>query len=141
MKTCSRCNLPKGPDSFNREAAKKDGLSSWCRQCVKDYRTENDASIDAVKGAYYQANKQSYRDRAADLRERTRKIILEAKDVPCEDCGVVYPSYVMDFDHRDPAQKRMSVPQAANYGVKALLVEIAKCDVVCANCHRERTFG
>jgi hypothetical protein len=46
----------------------------------------------------------------------------------------------MDFDHRDPALKLFNISE---YGVKCalavLIAEIAKCDVVCANCHRQRT--
>lgn len=73
---------------------------------------------------------------------RKRMIITGAKNVPCMDCGIRYPSYVMDFDHRDPSTKRFSIGrQVASYGIDALRAEIAKCDVVCANCHRIRTYA
>ena len=52
-----------------------------------------------------------------------------------------YPSYVMDFDHRDPEIKNRTVsalPRLNSW--KKLLEETAKCDVVCANCHRVCTF-
>lgn len=57
------------------------------------------------------------------------------------DCGVHYPSYVMDFDHRDPSTKKGGVGKFVSVGWKSLKEEIAKCDLVCANCHRERTWG
>jgi L-lysine 2,3-aminomutase len=58
------------------------------------------------------------------------------------DCGVSYPYYVMDFDHRDPAKKKDGVATLVKKGnVKRLLEEIDKCDVVCSNCHRERTHA
>ena len=71
-----------------------------------------------------------------------RAAVDAAKDVPCADCKKRYPPYVMDFDHRDPAQKSFPV----SHGMRGkpldqILAEIAKCDVVCANCHRERTWG
>lgn len=57
------------------------------------------------------------------------------------DCGVTYPWYVMDFDHRDGESKTDIVSRIANVGAaKRLREEIAKCDLVCANCHRVRTF-
>lgn len=69
-----------------------------------------------------------------------REIIREAKAVPCADCGQRYPYYVMDFDHRE--DKVIIVSKLPERGsVAKLLAEIAKCDVVCANCHRERTLG
>jgi hypothetical protein len=49
----------------------------------------------------------------------------------------------MDLDHREGRDKRIEVAQivALNWGKDRLLAEIEKCDVVCANCHRERTCG
>lgn len=67
-----------------------------------------------------------------------KKILATAKSVPCADCGNVYPPHVMDFDHlRD---KTLNVSHMVTYSIKRLTDEIAKCEVVCANCHRERTF-
>jgi hypothetical protein len=43
----------------------------------------------------------------------------------------------MDFDHRPGAKKRAVVSDLLNS--PRLLEEALKCDVVCANCHRERT--
>ena len=72
-----------------------------------------------------------------------RKLVDEASDVPCMDCGNRYPAYVMDFDHRDPATKRFKISNGVGqrYGVQTMLDEMAKCDVVCANCHRVRTHN
>lgn len=76
------------------------------------------------------------------LRYRTsnRAIIQAAKDRPCADCGIQYPYYVMQFDHRDAGEKEFNVGNIGpTAGRQKLLDEIAKCDVVCANCHAERT--
>ena len=55
------------------------------------------------------------------------------------DCGVQYPFYVMDFDHR--GDKLFNVGSGRGRSFDAVKAEAAKCDVVCANCHRERSFG
>lgn len=71
---------------------------------------------------------------------RNRALIQEAKNRPCTDCGVQYPYYVMEFDHLDAGTKEFNVSAGvtrASY--ERLLAEIAKCEVVCANCHAERT--
>ncbi|MGH2718466.1 MAG: hypothetical protein ACRDJU_07795, partial [Actinomycetota bacterium] len=61
--------------------------------------------------------------------------------VPCMDCGQIYPFFVMDFDHRDRSQKEALISEYVNRICKAPpLAEMAKCDVVCSNCHRIRTY-
>ena len=61
---------------------------------------------------------------------------------PCADCGGAYPPCAMDFDHRDPASKRSGVTRMiGRAGTTRILEEVAKCDIVCANCHRLRTFA
>lgn len=72
--------------------------------------------------------------------QRNKEIILRAKSRPCVDCNIQYNPWVMDLDHRDPQQKIFELSKQKACSVKRLLVEIAKCDVVCANCHRERTM-
>ena len=63
------------------------------------------------------------------------------RDVPCLDCGRRYPPFAMDFDHRDPSDKRYTVSRmVGRAGVGLIMAEVAKCDIVCANCHRARTF-
>ena len=72
-------------------------------------------------------------------RDKNYSIISAAKEVPCADCGISYPSYIMDFDHR--GDKTFSIGSSrTRVSAARLLAEIAKCDVVCANCHRARTY-
>lgn len=75
-------------------------------------------------------------------RKQLRKFIDSIKEShACEDCGNFYPAYVMDFDHVR-GQKSFSIGTAIGTGTlskDALRAEIAKCEIVCANCHRERT--
>jgi hypothetical protein len=47
----------------------------------------------------------------------------------------------MDFDHRDPSTKAKNVPRLIMGSIERMLAEAAKCDIVCANCHRLRTFN
>lgn len=91
---------------------------------------------------HYYANKDQYLQRNREKRERLREWVSEYKARPCADCGVQYPPYVMDFDHLDPTTKKDVVGRIIMMGSwKQLLAEVEKCDVVCANCHRERTHG
>jgi hypothetical protein len=72
-------------------------------------------------------------------KKQFRRQLAEIKETSgCFDCGIKDP-IVLDFDHvRD---KKYNVSQMIRDGFswKAIKNEIAKCEVVCANCHRVRT--
>lgn len=82
------------------------------------------------------------RNRAATKKcaDKKRIVIQAAKSAPCTDCSICYPYWVMDFDHVRGA-KSFNLGVGANKSVAKLLAEIAKCDIVCANCHRLRTHA
>jgi|AntAceMinimDraft_5_1070358.scaffolds.fasta_scaffold03066_12 hypothetical protein len=59
----------------------------------------------------------------------------------CFDCKNRYPHYVLEFDHKPEFNKIDVVYRVLrNYGPEAAWNEVAKCDVVCANCHKIRTY-
>ena len=90
----------------------------------------------------YKAWAKANPDKAQAAHRRNKAIINEAKDHPCLDCGIQYPVYVMQFDHRDPATKSFTIgTKGPRKSPETLLAEIAKCDIVCANCHMERSYG
>jgi hypothetical protein len=71
-----------------------------------------------------------------------RHVIAAAKKgKPCADCGGTFPPCVMDFDHVPERGPKLFNLGNADYGVKAVSEEMAKCDIVCANCHRIRTWN
>lgn len=104
----------------------------------------NDASkFDAAyHREWYQKNKDRIKERkqrdAAKKREKIRAIIEQAKDKPCADCGKKFPAFAMDFDHLGDKEFTIGRDKYSRSEEK-LLAEIAKCDVVCALCHRFRT--
>jgi hypothetical protein len=68
-------------------------------------------------------------------------LLERLRAVPCADCGGRFETCQMDFDHRDPAAKRYTVSRmVAKATTETILEEVAKCDIVCANCHRLRTW-
>jgi hypothetical protein len=71
--------------------------------------------------------------------KRSRTLVRQAKNRPCEDCDIQYPSYVMEFDHVRGV-KKFSLGFHGRQRVDAVIEEIAKCDVVCSNCHAARTY-
>ena len=60
---------------------------------------------------------------------------------PCNDCDNVFPFCVMEFDHIDPTTKKFSISDGiTRVSMEKLLEEISKCDCICTNCHRLRTY-
>lgn len=89
------------------------------------------------KAAHYKLVKANHRKRLA----RIRAMVNAIKTQPCADCGHTFDPVCMDFDHRPGEIKVADIARlSARGGSEAvLLAEIAKCDVVCACCHRLRT--
>ena len=116
MKHCPRCNEWLAFEAFARRRGNK--RQSWCRDCAREYQRGRPRILLA------------------------RRLVREAKNGPCKDCGIQYPYYVMDFDHRPGEGKRANLTVLAKQGVsrEVLLAEMARCDLVCANCHRMRTY-
>ena len=56
----------------------------------------------------------------------------------CEWCGEFYPE-MLDFDHINPNKKRAEISTMYTHTRENIDKEIAKCRVVCANCHRKLT--
>lgn len=104
------------------------------------YKDPTDPRSAEAKLRHYYANKDQYRARNRAQKEELRAFLRAVKSFPCLDCDVSYPYYVMQFDHR-PGEGKLITPAAlVNSGSwKKTVDEIMKCDVVCANCHAERT--
>ena len=70
-------------------------------------------------------------------REFYQKIALLKQD-SCMDCGLKFQPVAMDFDHVR-GTKVATVSQMNSFSWGRVILELAKCDLVCANCHRIRT--
>jgi hypothetical protein len=92
--------------------------------------------------AYYAAHRDEEIERVRVRQAATLEFLRDLRRRPCQDCGGTFPPWVMDFDHRDPREKKFSILEGRDQlkSRAALLEEIAKCDIVCANCHAVRTY-
>lgn len=123
MKTCSSCGKRKNNTSFRIDR-------NQCKNC-----------FSLLRRKYYIKNKKRVRETD---KKRTKSISLEIeklKNVPCKDCENKYPTCCMDFDHiRGKKEFNISTGVCQKrFGLKKILKEINKCELVCANCHRIRT--
>ena len=73
------------------------------------------------------------------LTTRVRNYVNEIKaSKPCMDCGCFFHHHAMDFDHRLGEIKVKDVSKMFTFN--AVNEEIKKCDLICSNCHRVRTW-
>ncbi len=87
----------------------------------------------------------TYEDRRAynikAVARRRRKIRLRAIEYlggKCMKCGYNKYPEVLEFHHRDPTQKDFNVSRKGHCrSWERVSREIEKCDLLCANCHRE----
>src|SRR5690242_5861550 len=132
VKRCSRCGIDQSVENFQWKNRARGLRRAWCRSCQRIYSHQ-----------HYLANADAYkkrrRERGDNGRARVRAHVTEyLLQHPCVDCGETSRG-VLEFDHRDPAQKRLAVSRLAESGGwRSVLLEIEKCEVRCANCHRKR---
>jgi hypothetical protein len=130
-KRCCACGetKPIGEFAWRRKALGQH--DSHCRPCRSEYGKW-----------HYRANRQKYieaeaRRKRARNEERMRRLIEYFQSHPCTDCGETDPM-VLEFDHL--GNKSFAISQGfSGRNWQTILNEMAKCEVVCANCHRRRT--
>lgn len=94
--------------------------------------------------SWYEKNKPLVLERKKKRRDEARKFILDTKqDKSCTMCNVQFPWYKLDYHHRHGTVKRYIISEmpSRNSSITAIEIEIAKCDLTCANCHREHIFN
>lgn len=133
MKICTRCNVEKTLECFSKKKQNKDGLQYICKACQS-----------LIIKEHYKNNKQYYVNKAAIVNARRKPEALQflidyLKKNPCIDCNEKDP-IVLQFDHvRGKKIKAVSEMAQNGYSNKALMEEIEKCEVRCANCHMRKT--
>lgn len=114
-RVCKACGIEKGITKFTKSKYKKKIYRNYtCKKCIGIRKTER--------------------------RHALAEWLIDYKSgLVCKECGESR-WYILDFHHRDPSTKLRDVCIMVThlYSKKMILKEIAKCDVLCANCHREQ---
>lgn len=104
--------------------------SPGCRGCKNAHRLE-----------LYYTNRRSENARVAESKRQRRKAFLATlKSSPCVDCRREFDHSQMDFDHVR-GEKVANLSRLIADNSPGLAEEIAKCDLVCAICHKFRTLA
>lgn len=125
MKECYKCGEKKELSEFSQNKNKKDNLNSECKNCQTKYFKE-----------YYKNNKEKH-IKSVSKTQNYKKIKLAKikKEKGCCKCGYKDHSSALHFHHKDQKQKEFTIASNYHHDLDLLLIEIEKCDVICANCH------
>lgn len=122
--TCTICKITKPRAEFS-------STTSYCDPCHNAYRAERRRTNEQYRINNARAGKIAVAKRKEEVRS--------LKAAPCADCGKCYNPWQMQYDHVRGV-KINNVSNMLGLSKEAILAEIAKCDLVCANCHAERTY-
>jgi hypothetical protein len=106
---------------------------------IKDPEKRKAAHKKYMREVWYPNNQKTHGVRVA-LNKRQRRDWFAGLKVGkmCATCGEKHPA-CLDFHHSDPSLKEFSVAEAVSRGLSRdkIIKEMAKCVVLCANCHRK----
>lgn len=129
---CLKCNPYK---------TKTQTATSVERECSKCHKIKNMSDFYTKNGAitHFYCKDCSKYDTLLRMREFKVKC-LDYRGGKCIKCGYAKCPNALDFHHRDPTQKEFGISMfSRNTTVLSdkIKVELDKCDILCANCHRE----
>jgi hypothetical protein len=132
MKTCISCKKELDESEFSFKSRAKGTLQSRCKSCYNEYN----------RGYYQSGERTKQLERVKNNNKQLRVQFQEwKKQQSCSCCGED-ATECLDLHHLDPTQKEGTLARINDFGSwNRILEEIAKCIVVCANCHRKIHTG
>ena len=124
-KTCGQ-SFPLTAEYFHRDSSKRCGFRATCKSCKSIAREASKAKAKA-------SNIQTVDDRKAK-RSENKELFVKIFGNKCECCGRPFHASAYDFHHRDPSSKSFAISDRYVLN-KEMLQELAKCDMLCRNCH------
>lgn len=129
-KHCSRCDTDKPLTEFRIMSQKTGRIDPYCIPCRRTYNTNLTQRPDQ-KVRRYKSN--------VGQKKRNFDVVYQYLQThPCEHCGET-DFRCLDFDHIDQSTKQYSISAMLGHSLELLQTEMAKCRILCANCHRKHT--
>ena len=118
MKKCRSCGELKKAAEFYRCSGRRDNRQVDCKVCQNEYLKKH--------------------------RRYIRSVVNRWKEIKgCSVCSFKGKHYQLDLDHRDPGTKNNKGNSRAyepSWRMQRVKEELSKCDILCKNCHAEKTF-
>lgn len=117
LKVCASCNQELSIEKFKMRGGRQS--STWYSMCNRCLYIKYTRPL---------------------VEEKTKEIHEYQMEKGCTDCGYNAHPAALEFDHLPGTEKKFNIGEKiGSYNRQKLWEEIAKCDVVCANCHNIRT--
>lgn len=132
LRTCNVCLIEKPLTDFYPYKSPWNGEPRWtrkCKVCQTKYRQDR-----------RNRDKATYNKQTQQRRNENKLRAIEYKGGCCKDCKGTFPPYVYDFHHLDPKEKEGTLGTLLHRTFENCIVELDKCVLLCANCHRIRHF-
>ena len=133
MKECGKCGLEKDESEFNIKSKKNNKLHSMCKDCKRIYDREWYLNNSRRRELLNEGGRRRVKRNGEFI--RNYKMGKE-----CEICGYKKSYYALEFHHPDD-DKKYNIGQMKTNSIDTIKIEIEKCMLVCANCHREIHHG
>jgi hypothetical protein len=132
MKRCVTCGEWKDETEFNFRYKVLGIRHPTCRECHRGFRSR-----------WYENHKEDalvrVKERKHNKRDAAREDVYEYLSThPCTSCGESDPR-VLEFHHVGDKERTVSFLVLGGYTIKKIQAEIARCTVLCSNCHRRLT--
>jgi hypothetical protein len=143
LKTHCKHGHPYDEANTHHEPSQWGEIRRVCRTCCRErMQRKRDNPLEKERGrlataAWRKRNPEKYREGYERDHEEKKQILLDARIGGCVKCGETDPA-CLDFHHRNgKADKLGDIATIRRFGKERILAEIAKCDVLCTNCHRK----
>jgi hypothetical protein len=106
---------------------------------TEEWKKAHQEKLREYRRKWYARNQKAAKIAVRRRKQEIRKWFDEYKSqLQCARCPETHPA-CLEFHHREPKKKEIVVAKALVWGwsIERILAEIAKCDVLCANCHRK----
>ncbi len=107
---------------------------------TQKWREENLEKMRQYRRDWYSKNQEHAKEKVIERKNAINKWFKEIKrQLRCEKCGEDHPA-CLEFHHLNPSEKKINLSEAVaikGWSKNKILDEIAKCVVLCSNCHRK----
>lgn len=128
---CGNCGEDKPTSEFHKANTRPRGYQASCKSCAR--------AKDQKR--WLNRSKEHIAKRLERERQNKQWMADYKRTHPCTDCGELFHPAAMQFDHLPENSKLKALSEMAAYGLATIQAEIAKCELVCANCHAVRTYN
>lgn len=140
-KHCWCCDswFPATPEYFHRDSSTSSGLHGSCKPCVCERKriwqaTHRERAKIHVERCRY-PNGHLLPFPSINRQAENMEYIWRAKELGCCICCGEVRTEVLLFHHRNPKDKKFNLSSPKSRDLSEIKAEIAKCDLMCANCH------